>query len=650
MRDTHQHNSFSLASQLCSRQNHTMFPLHCNVPIKSDAMQLYQHIRAESPDKYYPLINMGVIHFKAGALDIARVHFESYLEAVGGVNGDGELLDRHARQLGRSPCNPGCNITATAKADCINALNNLGALELTQGRNVSSAVSYLERAVEIAGEEEALLIDVYSNLGSVHSKIGDVDRAADAFIRGFWANLRAGRLNAATGLLVRRAIIVPVVAESFDQIEKTRTSIDRRVDAVVRLAQRGGSSWTNDASDLFRVEAGISLVQDIQELPGLTGMTDWTTAVQLPAFHYHYLGLNDLPIQNKMAGMFGKLCSPSLFEIAPHLAHSSSRNVDKNKKKRIGFVSSLIGGDEPHGLLFLDIIRSLGDMFDFYVVSIGSKTLSEDFVRYSTEAYSIGYDDSRARSLLKSLELDCLVFGEMMNDPIAYFLGYQRYASVQILVQGSPVTSGVPTFDYFVSGDMLEHPFRTQLPDDKVAYSEQLVLLDGQAISFPREQFHPEQDSRLAAGEAVALLSNNMTALDQLDQMASEGANIYLCFQSIFKMQPSFDYVLADVLTADPKARVVLQASRFWRQTSTLQTRLKSVLAQRFCPSHHHGYNKSQVKEEEDCLAANSAYARIHFLPRVKSNEILPLMQKSSVVLHPVSVLVHACLSCTPLF
>jgi len=73
-------------------------------------MQLYQHIRAESPDKYYPLINMGVIHFKAGALDIARVHFERYLEAVGGVNGDGELLDRHARQLGRSPCNPGCNI------------------------------------------------------------------------------------------------------------------------------------------------------------------------------------------------------------------------------------------------------------------------------------------------------------------------------------------------------------------------------------------------------------------------------------------------------------------------------------------------------------------------------------------------------------
>ena len=591
-------------------------------------MQLYQHIREVSPDRFHPLINMGVLHFKAGDLDVARVHFERFLEAVGGMHGDGVLLDRQARQLGESPC---CgSVHVSARADCINVLNNLGALELTQDRNVTSAVTYLGRAVEIADKDEALLTDVYSNLGSAHSKIGDVERAADAFIRGFWANLRAGRLNAAVGLLVRRAIIVPVVAESFDQIEKTRTGIDRRVDAVMSLASRGGSSWTNDASDLFRVAGGISVMRDIQELPGLAGtITDWTTAVQLPAFHYHYLGLNDLPIQSKIAGMFEQLCAPSLLEIAPHLALPDEEAFGKSAKKRVAFVSSLIGGDEPHGLLFLDIIKSLRDMFDFYVVSIGSKALSDKFLKYATAAYSVGYDDSRARSLLKSLELDCLIFGEVMNDPIVYFLGYQRYASVQILVQGSPVSSGVPAIDYFVSGDMLENPFRTQLPDDKVAYSEQLVLFDGQAISFPREQFHPEQDSRLAAGEAIHLLSNNMTALEQLEQMRSDDANIYLCFQSIFKLQPSFDYVMADVLTADPKARIVLQASRSERQTLTLQSRLKSVLVQRLCSS-------SRLQEESGhCVAADSAYARIHFLPRVKSNEIIPLMQKASVILHP---------------
>jgi len=72
-------------------------------------------------------------------------------------------------------------------------------------------------------------------------------------------------------------------------------------------------------------------------------------------------------------------------------------------------------------------------------------------------AYEVGYDSRAARTLLMSLELDCLVFAEAMNEAIVYSLGYQRFAPVQVLVMGSPVTSGIPTFDYFLSGDLLEH-------------------------------------------------------------------------------------------------------------------------------------------------------------------------------------------------
>ena len=45
---------------------------------------------------------------------------------------------------------------------------------------------------------------------------------------------------------------------------------------------------------------------------------------------------------------------------------------------------------------------------------------------------------------------------------------------------GAPVTSGNPSVDYFISGDRLEHPFRTQLTDSMDPYSEQIVLFDGQ--------------------------------------------------------------------------------------------------------------------------------------------------------------------------
>jgi hypothetical protein len=66
-------------------------------------------------------------------------------------------------------------------------------------------------------------------------------------------------------------------------------------------------------------------------------------------------------------------------------------------------------------------------------------------------------------------------------------------------------------------------------------YSEQLVLFDGQAISFPREQYHPLQDSIVAAGDAASLL--NMTALERMDLLRERATHIYLCFQSIQKMQ-----------------------------------------------------------------------------------------------------------------
>lgn len=92
------------------------------------------------------------------------------------------------------------------------------------------------------------------------------------------------------------------------------------------------------------------------------------------------------------------------------------------------------------GLLILDIMQSLknSDLFDFYVVSVGSKPLSQDFLSSANGVFNVGYDDAKARSVLKSLELDCLVYCESMNDPIVHFLGYQRFAEVQILVMGSP--------------------------------------------------------------------------------------------------------------------------------------------------------------------------------------------------------------------
>ena len=92
----------------------------------------------------------------------------------------------------------------------------------------------------------------------------------------------------------------------------------------------------------------------------------------------------------------------------------------------------------------------------------------------------MGRNDAYASALLVSLKLDCVVFAEGMNEAMIYFLAFQRFAPVQILVMGAPVSSGISSIDYFISGDRLEHPFRTQISGDMEHlehYSEQVVFL-----------------------------------------------------------------------------------------------------------------------------------------------------------------------------
>ena len=121
-------------------------------------MDLYNHIRSTNPDYAYVLVNLGVLKLKGGDLDSAREYFQQYLNEVGGEYGDKVPTDRLAKEVG-TPCRE--NAPVVQKNNCVNALNNLGALEFTAGQNSTAATYYLSRAVEIG--DEHMLDKVYAN-------------------------------------------------------------------------------------------------------------------------------------------------------------------------------------------------------------------------------------------------------------------------------------------------------------------------------------------------------------------------------------------------------------------------------------------------------------------------------------------------------
>jgi predicted O-linked N-acetylglucosamine transferase (SPINDLY family) len=97
-------------------------------------------------------------------------------------------------------------------------------------------------------------------------------------------------------------------------------------------------------------------------------------------------------------------------------------------------------------------------------------------------------------------------------------LAAQRLAPVQCMSIGHPQTSGFPTIDYFLSGELIEPPNADE------HYCERLVRLPNIAFHYEPLELPPAQVTRAELG-------------------LRPGATAYWCAQSVFKYLPQHDEV-----------------------------------------------------------------------------------------------------------
>ena len=448
----------------------------------SNALQIYNHVQKVAPDYSFVLVNIALVALKDGnPAKVIRI-LENYFNQVGGIQEGGEdetlklssTSDRDALRIG-----PPCRSDAKYKADCVHALN-IYASALMEQYNTSSAQYFFQKAIDIGGNITSLK-DVYCNYAALLSNVGDFEGAADLFLKGFWISVQTRNLDPSP--LIRRALIVPSVSSSLEESISFQRQFELKLRDIISLIEFGGEGWKDDSSDLFRLTAGTSQAKDIFSLPPLkhTPLSDLANRIQTPHFHFQYYGFHDKPTAELVAFLFQQICPQSdLFQVAStiteytypslvsleaaplissNIIHSNQRDAHRSDKIRIAFVSSHFGGNEPHGLLVIDVIRRLPrSKFECFAIGIGKKKPSKEFLSAVSENYyHVGHNEAQAQDILSSLRLDCLVFGEILNEAILYFLSFQRFAPVQILVMGAPISSGIPSIDYFISGDRLEY-------------------------------------------------------------------------------------------------------------------------------------------------------------------------------------------------
>ena len=80
--------------------------------------------------------------------------------------------------------------------------------------------------------------------------------------------------------------------------------------------------------------------------------------------------------------------------------------------------------------------------------------LKDDYIRNqikkdASDFYLLPPDINHCARILREARLDILIYPEIGNEPITYFLSFARLAPVQVLWIGDGDTTGIDTIDYY---------------------------------------------------------------------------------------------------------------------------------------------------------------------------------------------------------
>jgi predicted O-linked N-acetylglucosamine transferase (SPINDLY family) len=403
------------------------------------------------------------------------------------------------------------------RPDLRGALVGLAGLLQRQSRLDESAQLYFS-ALKLAPAANE-----WFQLGSVLAERGDMAQARDAFGRALAADPR--HLRAALGL----HLTLPMLYDSAAHIASARAAYGdglTALEGIVEPCTRGRSA------------------ADVLEL--------W----QWSNFLLPYQGEDDKALQQRYA----VLAARSIDIAAPDLRRPLPRNAVSGRRIRVGFPSAFfkigtVGMYFRRWITALD--RSRFDVFAYHLHpgmdAIGNEiAASVDHFRHLVgPRWHVG----ELATAIRDDALDVVVYLELGMHSVSFALAALRLAPVQCAAWGHPTTTGHPTIDYYLSAASMEPP------EAAAQYSERLVLLPGIGTQYSPPAIPEDTDRARFALPADRVL--------------------LLCPQSLFKIHPDNDDLLAAVVAGAPGATLVLFEGRHPALTDRFMRRLERAFAAR---------------------------------------------------------------------
>ncbi len=268
---------------------------------------------------------------------------------------------------------------------------------------------------------------------------------------------------------------------------------------------------------------------------------------RLTNFYISYQAQNDIGLQRE----YGKLVHEIMAANYPQwVAPLSMPSLKPGNKIRIGYASNYL--HSYSGTLWLTgwLRHCDRDSFEIYCYYTGNSpdAITKQFQDDSDVFYHIPHNLEAACQQIVADQLHILVYPEIGMDAQTMQMASLRLAPVQCVAWGHPVTTGLPTIDYFLSSQLME-PENAQ-----EHYSEKLIRLPNIGVSYPKPYIPPVIKARS-------------------DYKLRDDAVVYLCCQAPFKYLPQYDFIFAEI------ARRVPQTQFVFLRGGLLQERLNRAFA-----------------------------------------------------------------------
>lgn len=477
---------------------------------KGHAEKSFRRVLALAPDLADAVDNLARLLIETGRAAEAIAPLQRVLAREAGRVPSRHLLGRALRDTGDAEgAMAAFRTVLEAQPDFTAAINDLGLLHYACGQG-QEALDCFERLLRlnpsdpVAANNRAIALRVLDRRDEAERQYRDLLKR---FPDSPEVNLNLGKLLARSGRALDaaaylekggciearwwNALILPNQYESQEQVGLWRRRLTEKLQAV--------------AEEIHALPAA--------QLPAQAGI------LELDTFFLAYQGENDRDLmrvlrqaQTKVAQAFHGFSAP----IPPH---------PKRPRIRVGFVS--------HSFSFHVVLRLTAswitglnrDEFEVFAFHTGS-TWDQATEKLAAQVEHFIHAHAplpEIVSMISEAKLDVVIYPDIGLHPVMDRLALLRLAPIQCASTAHPITTGMPSMDYFLSGEL------TEPEGAETHYTEKLVHLPGTGFSLDA----PKVDHAV------------LPAPDP----DRKGPRLF-CAQSLYKMLPGRDHVFPRIVKA----------------------------------------------------------------------------------------------------